>query len=125
SLSALSLGTGWKVIPHPSLPPQRQATREPVGGGGRVVGFRAVGGPGCLELPGLYGDFLLQVDVTCKKPLVNAGVFFRSRPGDFLNGYEAQVFNGCIDGDPSNPALYATGAIDKLQNARRLVSRDG
>jgi len=125
SLSALSLGMGWKVIPHPSLPSAKQATWQPIERDGHLVGFRAVGGPGCLEFPGLYGDFVLQVDVTCNKPLVNAGVFFRSRPGDFLNGYEAQVFNGCIDGDPSKPALYATGAIDKLQNAWRLVSRDG
>lgn len=115
----------WKVIPHPTLPRERQATWEPTTSDGRVVGFHAVGGPGCLELPGLYGDFVLQVDVSCRKPLSNAGVFFRSRPGDFLNGYEAQVFNGCADGDPAKPARYSTGAIDDRQNARRLVSRDG
>ena len=128
SVVPLSLGGGdggWKIIPHPSLPRQRQATWAPIERDGRVVGFHAVGGPGCIELTGLYGDFVLQVDVTCLKPLANAGVFFRSRPGDFLNGYEAQVFNGCVDGDPSKPARYATGAIDDRQNARRLVSRDG
>jgi hypothetical protein len=114
-----------KVILHPTLPRDRLANWQPIERDGRVVGFHATGGPGCLELPGLYGDFVLQVDVTCRKPLTNAGVFFRSRPGDFLNGYEAQVFNGCIDGDPAKPALYATGAIDDRQNARRLVSRDG
>jgi hypothetical protein len=114
-----------KVIAHATLPRDRQATWTPVERDHHPVGYRAVGGPGCLELPGLYGDFVLQVDVTCRKPLCNAGVFFRSRPGDFLNGYEAQVFNGCTDGDPSKPALYATGAIDDRQNARRLISRDG
>jgi DNA-binding beta-propeller fold protein YncE len=115
----------WKIIPHPTLPRERQATWEPIERDGRVVGFHAVGGPGCLELPGLYGDVVLQVDVNCRRRLTNAGVFFRSRPGDFLNGYEAQVFNGCVDGDAAKPARYATGAIDDRQNARRLVSRDG
>ena len=126
AVAPLTFGAGdWKVIPHPSLPRERQATWEPLARDGRVVGFHAVGGPGCFELPGLYGDFVLQVDITCRKPLANGGVFFRSRPGDFLNGYEAQVFNACVDGDPSKPARWCTGAIDDRQNARRLVSRDG
>jgi Domain of Unknown Function (DUF1080) len=115
----------WKVVAHPTLPRDRQATWEPLKRDGQVFGFRAVGGPGCVELPGLYGDFVLQIDVNCRKPLSNAGVFFRSRPGDFLNGYEAQVFNACRDGDPAKPARWCTGAIDDRQNARRLVSRDG
>lgn len=41
-----------------------------------------------------------------------------------MEGYEAQVYNGCEEGDPERPARYATGAIDDRQNARRLVSRD-
>jgi hypothetical protein len=126
AVSPLALHEGdWKIVPHPTLPRERQATWEPMTRDGRVVGFHAVGGPGCVELRGLYGDLVLQVEVTCRKPLSNAGVFFRSRPGDFLNGYEAQVFNGCVDGDPSKPARYATGALDDRQNACRLVSRDG
>jgi hypothetical protein len=112
----------WKVVPHPTLPRQRQATWTASPDG---TTLRAAGGPGCVELPGLYGDFVLQLTVTCRKPLTNAGVFFRSIPGDFLNGYESQVFNGCEGGDPARPAHYATGAIDDRQNARRLVSRDG
>lgn len=116
---------GWKVISHPTLSGDRQATWEPLARDGQVSGFRALGGPGCVELPGVYGDFVLQIDVNCRKRLSNAGVFFRSRPGDFLNGYEAQVFNACRDGDSAKPARWCTGAIDDRQNARRLVSRDG
>ena len=56
--------------------------------------------------------------------LVNGGVFFRSIPGDFMNGYEAQLFNGCYENDPAKPARFSTGAIDDRQLARRLVSRD-
>jgi hypothetical protein len=112
----------WSVIPHPTLPRQRQATWTASSDG---TTLRAASGPGCVELPGLYGDFVLQLAVTCRKPLANAGVFVRSIPGDFLNGYEAQVFNGCEGGDALRPAHYATGGIDDRQNCRRVVSRDG
>jgi hypothetical protein len=42
-----------------------------------------------------------------------------------MNGYEAQIYNRCHDGDTSKPWTWATGAIDDRQNARHLVSRDG
>jgi hypothetical protein len=116
----------WKgnctLVPHPTLPRDRQATWTASSDG---TTLRALGGPGCVELPGVYGDFVLQLSVICRKSLANAGVFFRAIPGDFLNGYEAQVFNGCEAGDPNQPARYATGGIDDRRNARRLVSRDG
>jgi hypothetical protein len=41
-----------------------------------------------------------------------------------MNGYEAQIYHRCHDGDVANPFTWATGAIDDRQNARRLVSRD-
>jgi hypothetical protein len=110
---------GWKVLPHPSLPADRQAKWERTD-----AGLHVLGGPGCVQLPGNYGDFVLQATVRTLKPLTNAGVFFRCKENEFLNGYEAQVFNGCYDQDPAKPARYATGAIDDRQNARRLVSRD-
>lgn len=112
----------WKRIPHPTPRGDRRASWSAAPDGSAL---RAVGGPGCVELPGRYGDFVLQLQMVCRKPLTNAGVFVRSVPGGFLNGYEVQVFNGCEDGDPGRPARYATGAVDDRQNARRLVSRDG
>ena len=112
----------WRVIPHPSLPADRQAKWE-VSVPHQTIS--AVGGPGAVELPGEYGDFVLQVTVRTRKPFSNAGVFFRCKAGEFLNGYEAQVFNACYDNDPAKPARWATGAIDDRQNARLLVSRDG
>ncbi|MBW3575825.1 MAG: DUF1080 domain-containing protein, partial [Actinobacteria bacterium] len=77
----------------------------------------AAGGPGAVELDGRYGDMVLQVEVRTRAKLVNGGVFFRSVPGDFMNGYEAQLFNGCYDEDPAKPARYSTGAIDDRQLA--------
>jgi Domain of Unknown Function (DUF1080)/Prolyl oligopeptidase family len=86
--------------------------------------LHAKGGPGAMELPGRFGDFLLQVEVRTRGVHANGGVFFRNPPGTCMMGYEAQVYNRCEGGDPTKPALYATGAVDDRQNARRLVSRD-
>jgi hypothetical protein len=118
-------GADWKVIPHPSLPKERQATWRTVERDGKRLGLRATGGPGAVEFPALQGDFVLQLEVNCLAPGSNAGVFFRSRPGNFLNGYEAQVFNAVTYGDPPRQVRYCTGAIDDHRRARRLVSRDG
>ncbi len=111
---------GWKVLPHPQLPKERQASwsfKE-----GAIV---AKGGPGALEWESkTYGDVVLQVEAGTRATLVNGGVFFRAIPGDFLNGYEVQIFHACYDRDPSKPARYSTGAIDDRQLARRLVSQD-
>jgi len=111
----------WRVVKHPRNPPEKQTrwsfVKEKV---------RAVGGPGCVELQGReFGDFVLQAEVTTHRPLANGGIFFRAIPGDFMNGYEAQIFNGCLGQDPARPSKWSTGAIDDRQNARRLVSRDG
>ena len=111
--------TGWRVLKHPQLADAKQ-TKWSIEDGV----LRAVGGPGAVELDGRYGDLVLQVEVRMRAKLVNGGVFFRSLPSDFMNGYEAQLFNGCYDEDPAQPARYSTGAIDDRQLARRLVSRD-
>jgi hypothetical protein len=112
--------TGWTVLKHPQGASQQQ-TKWTVTEGG----IRCIGGPGALELHGRYDDFVLQLEARMLRPLSNGGLFFRSIPGDFMNGYEAQLFNGCYDHDPGKPARYSTGAIDDRQLARRLVSRDG
>ena len=81
---------GWTVLKHPRLAADRQANWRVDDG---VIS--AIGGPGALELDGLYGDIVLQVEARTRSKLVNGGVFFRSVPGDFLNGYDVQVFNAC------------------------------
>lgn len=110
---------GWSRIRHSTLPTERQAKW--------MIDERAIhaiGGPGAIEYREKYDDFFLQVAFRCRKELVNAGVFFRAVPGEFLNGYEAQVFNACEAGDAARPIRFSTGAIDDRQLARRLVSRD-
>ena len=111
---------GWDRVDHPRIAPAKRPTWEVADGM-----LRARGGPGALEYRGgRFGDLVLQVVARTRAPHANAGVFFRCRPGELMEGYEAQVYNVCEGGDPARPARYATGAIDDRQNARRLVSRD-
>lgn len=121
-MQALNETSRWRVIERPSRPGGRGANWQ-LNQSRPLV--RVTGGPGAAQLPGRYGDFVLQVAARCNRPLANAGVFVRCMEGEYLDGYEAQIFNGCYDRDPARPARYATGAIDDRQNARRLVSRDG
>jgi WD40 repeat protein/enamine deaminase RidA (YjgF/YER057c/UK114 family) len=112
--------TGWKRIDRASRPVSRRPVWKVEGG--KLV---ATGGPGALEYEKeQFGDLVLQVDVRTRRQHANSGVFFRGIPGDFMNGYEAQVYNRCLDGDPSRPAIWCSGGIDNRQNARRMVSRD-
>ena len=115
----------WRVIKHPRNP--KAVPTKWTFADGRI---RALGGPGCVELQAdgkarELGDFVLQAEVTTHRPLTNGGIFFRAIAGDFMNGYEAQVFNGCLEDDAKMPSTWSTGAIDDRMNARRLVSRDG
>jgi len=119
----LNTPDGYKVLPHPNLPRERQA--KWISSNGKDPGVRGVGGPGAVEFPQRFGDFVLQVDVQTRRPGSNGGVFFRCVPGEFMNGYEAQVLNRCENNDPARPTGWSTGAIDDRQRARRLVSRDG
>lgn len=80
-------------------------------------------GPGQLETVGHYGDFLLQLEVFVNGEGLNSGIFFRSIPDDFQNGYEAQISNAVQPGT-DQPKDCGTGGIFRRQNARRVVSKD-
>jgi len=110
---------GWSVVKHRRRAKPKQTTWRVENGA-----IRATGGPGALELEGHYADLIMQIDVRTLGALTNGGVFVRSIPGQFMNGYETQVFNACYNHDPAQPARYSTGGIDDRQLARRLVSRD-
>jgi hypothetical protein len=58
-------------------------------------------------------------------PGLNSGVFFRSIPGEYNNGYESQIQNAVHDNDPAKPVDCGTGGIFRRQNARRVVASDG
>jgi hypothetical protein len=102
-------------------------------------------GPGDLQTEGQYADFILQLECRTNGTRLNSGVFFRCRPGEYQQGYEAQIHNGWAEKpkeyiveeyDPKNhelkdkkkvqsPALdYGSGAIYRRMPARQEVARD-
>ena len=110
---------GWRRIDRSSSADSRP--RWEVEGGV----LRAIGGPGALEYTDRqFGDMVVQLVVRTRSVHSNGGLFFRAIPGDFMNGYEAQLHNRCVEDDPAQPSRWATGGIDDRQNARRLASRD-
>ena len=106
--------SGWKT--YPEMPSKFTVTPE---------GWLNVkDGRGQLESEGQYADFTLQLEVFVNGRALNSGIFFRSIPGDPMNGYEAQIHNGYLDGDRTKPQDGGTGAIFRRQNARTVVPND-
>lgn len=81
-------------------------------------------GRGQLESEAQFGDFALQIEVFSNGPQLNSGIFFRSIPGEFTNGYECQIQNGYKDGDRTQPVDCGTGGFYRRQNARRVMADD-
>jgi len=86
------------------------------------------GGAGSLEHEKLFGDFVLQLEYNTpvrEGSGVNSGVFFRSIPGERMNGYECQILNNPPDDDFERFLGALTGGIFRQQNARNVGARDG
>jgi hypothetical protein len=103
-------------------------------------------GPGDLQTEKEWGDFILQIECFSNGDKLNSGVFFRCRPGEYQNGYEAQIHNGFTEKaekeypieeyDPKSHKLtgtkkekfqamdYGTGGIYRRMPARRPVAKD-
>jgi len=129
--------TGWKEFPG-------KKSKFTVTDKGEI---NVKDGPGDLQSAGKYGDFFLQLDCLSNGKHLNSGLFFRCRPGEYQNGYEAQIRNQFTaeptqeytleEYDPKEHKLigkekvkytavdYGTGAIYRRQPARKEVSRDG
>lgn len=86
--------------------------------------LRVKDGRGQLETLGQYADFTLQLEVFVNGKGINSGIFFRSIPGEMMNGYESQIHNGFLDGDRGKPVDCGTGGIFRRQNARKVVADD-
>ncbi len=106
--------SGWKVYPDKksvySVTPQGE--------------LNVKNGNGQLESEGQYADFVLQLDVFSNGQHLNSGIFFRSIPGEFWNGYESQIRNEYSDGDRTRPVDFGTGAIYRRRAARKVVADD-
>jgi hypothetical protein len=103
-------------------------------------------GPGDLQTEGRWADFILQLECISNGKHLNSGVFFRCRPDDYQQGYEAQIQNGFTD-KPKTVTVeeydartheligkkkvqttavdWGTGAIYRRVPARRQAARDG
>ncbi len=105
--------TGWHVYPGKksefSVTPQGE--------------LRIVNGNGQIESEAVFGDFVLQIEVFVNGPGLNSGIFFRSIPGEFWQGYESQIQNA-FRGSRDEPVDCGTGGFYRRQNARRIVSDD-
>ena len=106
--------SGWKVFPGK----KSEYSVTPEGE------LNVKNGPGQLESEGKFGDFVLQLEVFSNGKHLNSGIFFRSIPGEFWNGYESQIQNGYKDGHRTQPLDFGTGAIYRRQKARKVVSND-
>lgn len=106
--------SGWKVFPGK----QSKYSVTPKGE------LNVKNGPGQLESEAKFGDFVLQLEVFSNGKHLNSGIFFRSIPGEFSNGYESQIQNGYKDGDRTQPLDFGTGAIYRRQKARKVVPDD-
>jgi len=130
--------TGWK----PFETPPRNKSQFTVGN----AELHVKNGPGDLQTEGKWADFVLQLECRSNGKYLNSGVFFRCLPGDYQQGYEAQIHNAFTEGptkeytleeyDPRTHELvgkkkvkyqaidYGTGAIYRRQPARRPASQD-
>jgi Domain of Unknown Function (DUF1080) len=104
-------------------------------------------GPGDLQTEGQWADFILQAECFSNGKHLNSGIFFRCRPNEYQQGYEAQIHNGWLPAptkeytidtfDPdtgkslksekvkSAAIDYGTGAIYRRVPARKEVAKDG
>jgi hypothetical protein len=106
--------SGWQVFPGKAS----QFSVTPEGA------IRVTNGPGQLEWQGQLADFVLELEIYSGGTHLNSGLFFRSIPGEFWQGYESQIQNGYKNGDRTDPIDCGTGGFYRRQNARKVVPDD-
>ncbi len=128
--------TGWKEFPG-------KKSKFTVNDKGEL---NIKNGPGDLQTEEKYGNFVLQLECISHGKGLNSGVFFRCRPNEYQNGYEAQIHNGFGAAakdyvvekyDPDTHKLlgkdkvksaavdYGSGAIYRRVPARFAAAKDG
>ena len=106
--------SGWKATPGSKCETSVSPSGE----------LKLLGGKGALEYEKPLADFVLQMECFVHKPGLNSGLFFRSIPGQEMNGYESQIHNGFKEGDRTKPVDCGTGGIFRRVDARRVVGDD-
>jgi hypothetical protein len=104
-------------------------------------------GPGDLQTEKLFDDFVLQLECKSNGKHLNSGIFFRTIPDQYQQGYEAQIHNNFTEDPPrkytveeydpkthkligkktveSQAKDFGTGAIYRRVPARKGVAKDG
>src|SRR5262245_49104364 len=109
---------GWKVN---AADPKRMASKFEV----TQVGELSVkNGPGDLVTEKEFANIVLQFECKTLSKGLNSGIFFRCIPGQYQNGYEAQIQNLFKGDDRTKPVDFGTGAIYRRIPARKVVSND-
>ena len=83
-----------------------------------------IGGRGQLESKAQFGDLTFSLLCKTNREGLNSGVFFRSIPGQLMNGYESQIQNQFKNGDRTQPVDCGTGGIFRRIDARRVNAND-
>jgi hypothetical protein len=109
---------GWKVN---MADPKRAASKFEVTKDGELS---VKNGPGDLVTEKEFDNFVLQFECKTLGKNLNSGIFFRCIPGQYQNGYEAQIQNAFKDNDRTKPVDFGTGAIYRRVPARKVVSDD-
>jgi hypothetical protein len=109
---------GWKVN---QADPKRMASKFAVTKEGELS---VKNGPGDLVTEKEFDNFVLQFECKTLGKGLNSGIFFRCIPGQYQNGYEAQIQNLFKGDDRTKPVDFGTGAIYRRIPARRVVSND-
>ncbi|MBI4580364.1 MAG: DUF1080 domain-containing protein [Planctomycetes bacterium] len=105
---------GWKPVPdHPA--------KFTVTDQGEI---NVKNGGGDLQSEWQGDDFVLQLEVLSNGKSLNSGIFFRALPGQYWQGYEAQIRNQWEGDDRTKPVDYGTGGIYNRQPTRKVVSSD-
>ncbi len=84
--------------------------------------LHALGGKNQLETTEQFADFALLVEAKTAGEGQNSGIFFRCIPGEEMNGYECQINNDMLEGNPLLPADCGTGGIFRRQDARIIAA---
>ncbi len=109
---------GWKIN---AADPKRMLSKWEVTTDGELS---LKNGPGDLVTEKEFDNFVLQLECKTLGDGLNSGVFFRCIPGQYQNGYEAQIQNATIDNDRTKPKDAGTGAIYRRVPARKVVAND-
>lgn len=109
---------GWKIN---AADPKRMASKWDVTKDGELS---VKNGPGDLVTEKEFDNFVLQFECKTLGKVLNSGIFFRCIPGQYQNGYEAQIQNAFVGDDRDKPADFGTGAIYRRVPARKVVSND-